>query len=230
MKRILCILLMLALFACTLVSCVDNEPEISANANGIVYPSLNRGTKIESLPSARQQLIDEYVSDCQNIYTAYYVPMLATWDYARLGDPYLSFTDTLVYDFSKVNESNMDNATAKMWNEIKALNGGESDPIMYIELSGFLNYFGDTYLATSLLESSIYYGYFIYENETVVPMLYRHICMNYYVYKMPDGTELINCGNKYSGEKRNDELVDLYQSIQNGLVPEDVLKRLTLVK
>lgn len=213
-----------------IVNGVKTEYVISSDASPkIHYPSLSYGIKIESLPVAQQQKIDEYVFDCQNLFTASYVQSLNAWDYALLGEPYISFTDTFVYDFSRVNESNLDKITSKMWNDIKALNGGESTPIMYIELSGFSNLWGDTYKPTSIVENNIIYGYFIFENETIKPLLYKRICDRYYYYKMPDGTELINCGNKYSGEKRMEVLVDLYKAIQDGLLPSDVLKRLTLV-
>ena len=247
MKKLLCILSILVLIACLLVSCGDKESEISVNADGylvvnggkteykvasdavdkINYPSLSQGIKVESLPMTEQKRIDEYVADCQSIFTVAYLQLLDTWDYDSLGDPYISFTNTFVYDFSGVNESNFDATTSKMWNDIKELSDGESTPIMYIELFGFSNYFGDNYKPTSLMESAMIYGYFIFENEVVVPQLYKRICDRYYYYKMPEGTELINCGDKYSEEKNMETLVDLYRAIQEGLLPGDLIKRLT---
>ena len=214
------------------VNSVKTEYKVASDDfNKIHYSSLGRGIKIESLPLVQQQIIDEYVSDCQTLYTAAYA-QFDTWDLDLFGEPYISFTDTFVYDFSCVNESDVDTKTANMWNDIKALNDNESAPIMYIELSGYSNFLGDAYKVTSLMEASIIYGYFIFENETVVPLLYKDICARQYYYKLPNGTELINCGDKYSGEKKMKELVDLYlyMSTPDGLPTNDLLKRLTLIK
>ena len=199
----------------------------------INYPLLSSDVKIESLALVQQQKIDEYVADCKLIYTATYAQLYETWNVDFLGEPYLSFTDTFVYDFSKVDENDPDAHTSFMWNEIKALNNGETAPIMYVELSGFCNYYGDAYKPSSFAETSFIYGYFIFENETVMPYLYSTICKKNYIYELPKATQLINCGDKYSEEKRMDALVDLFseiqQAIQAGASPSDLLKRLTLV-
>ncbi len=214
-----------------IVNGIKTEHQVAPDdSTKIHYSPSDYGIKIESLTPDQQQRIDEYVFDCQNIFTASYAHSLDTWDYSRFGAPYISFTDTFVYDFSTVNENDLDNGAYQIWNGIKALSKEESAPIMYIELSGFLNYLGDTYKPTSFAESSLVYGYFIFEDETCVPMTYKSMCSKYYYYKMPERTDLINCGDKYSGEKSTEALVDLYQAIQDGLLPSDVLKRLTLSK
>jgi hypothetical protein len=40
-------------------------------------------------------------------------------------------------------------------------------------------------------------GFFIYNDNTVVQMLYRLVTSHVYIYKLPRGTVTINCGNKY---------------------------------
>lgn len=199
----------------------------------INYPLINSGVKIESLPIEQQQKIDEYVADCKTIYTVSYIQYSNQY-VEMLGDPYLSFSDTFVYDLSKIDESKLDKNSASVWNHIKALNNGESKPIMYIEFSGFSNYFGHTYKPTSFAEANFMYGYFIFENETVKPYIYSMICQQLYAYTLPTGTELINCGDKYSEEKSADSLVAFYSEIQAGiqagLQPTDLLKRLTYIQ
>ena len=278
MKKLLSIVLLVALLLCALGSCADNEPVVAVNGDGYVvvngivtdiiadrddvisvdadgyvvvngfkteysvtpivydqiqYPLLSSDVKIESLPLDQQQKIDEYVSDCKLIFTATYAQQYGTGKTDYLGELYLSFADTFVYDLGNVDASSSDADTSFLWNEIKALNNGESTPIMYVELSGFCNYYGDAYKPSSFAETNFIYGYFIFENETVMPYLYRSICQKNYIYKLPAGTEIINCGDKYSEEKRMDELVDFYskiqEAIQTGANPSDMLKKLTLI-
>ena len=255
MKKVLSILLILASL-CTLISCsyFESEPTIEVNKDGYVvvngvvtehkvtpditkvvdseihYPMINSGTKIEDLPLEKQQIIDDYVADCKTIYTANYASKLLEWNYDMLGQPYLSFDYALVYDFSKVNESSMDEKSAQLWNQIKALNNGESAPMMYVELSGFVNFFGDAYKPTTFVETGYVYGYFIFENETVVRYNYKTICQNMYIYKLPDGTEIINCGNKYAEEKDEQMLMELIEQFQSLSPEENPLNRLTVIK
>ena len=188
---------------------------------------LNEDIKIESLPLVQQQTIDEYVADCKVIYTASYIGRVID---SSLEKPYVSFTNTFVYDFSKVDESSLDEQTSQLWNAIKALNNGESTPIMYIELSGYCNYFNDSYIATSFNETSYIYGYFIFENETVKPYLYRSISASHYLFKLPDGTEVINCGDKYAVGKGKDDLLKLYSDYKSCSSFNDILKRLSYIE
>ena len=252
MKKVLSILLILVLF-CSLASCSYINPAIEINEDGYVvvngvvteykialdtasdfneirYPLINSETKIEDLPSEQQERLGDYIADCKAIYTANYASKLFDWNYDMLGQPYLSFDYALVYDFSKVDESSLDERTAQLWNQIKALNDGESVPMMYIELSGFVNFFGDAYKPTTFVETGYVYGYFIFENETVVRYNYKTICQNTYLYKLPDGTEIINCGNKYAEEKNEQMLVEFVEQLQSLSPEENPLKRLTIIK
>ena len=217
-----------------IVNGVKTEHQAASVVNDkINYPFINSSLKIESLPIEQQQKIDEYVADCKTIYTVSYIQYSNRY-VEVLGEPYLSFSNTFVYDLSKIDESTLDKKSTSIWNNIKALNNGESKPIMYIEFSGFCNYLGDTYKPTSFIEASFIYGYFIFENETVMPYIYSNICQQLYVYTLPTGTELINCGDKYSEEKSMDDLATLYSEIQAGiqagLQPTDLLKRLTYIQ
>ena len=253
MRKLLSIILLIVMLLCVFTSCNNNEPITEVDADGFVvvngfkteyrvvqegsneihYPLLKTDTKIDALQFDLQQKIDDYVADCKTIYTASYVNTLAGAfeEFEELyGEPYISFTDTFVYDFSEVDESGLGVTTSKIWNDIKAFSDGNSVPIMYIELQGFSNYWGESYKATTLLENGIIYGYFIFEDETVIPYNYRNICNKYYHYKMPEGTELINCGDKHSEEKKMEELADLYYAIGEGLFTNDSLKRLKLLQ
>ena len=250
MRKLLSIILLTVMLLTVFTSCNNNEPITEVDADGFVvvngfkteyrvvqegsneihYPLLKSDEKIESLPLELQGKIDAYVADCKTIYTASYAQDLDSRNFDGFGEPYISFTDTFVYDFSKVDESGLGAVTSELWNDIKNLNDGQSAPIMYIELQGFSNFLGESYKPTTLLENATICGYFIFEDETVIPCEYKKICNMYFWYKMPEGTELINCGDKYSEEKRMQELVDLYQAIQGGVLPNDMLKRLKLLQ
>ena len=179
------------------------------------------------MPLAQQQTINEYVADCKVIYTAFYLGRVID---SSLNKPYVSFTNTFIYDFSKVNERDLNEPMSRLWDSIKALNNGESAPIMYIELSGYCNYFNDSYRATSFNETNHIYGYFIFENETVKPYLYRSLSASHYLFELPDGTEVINCGDKYAEGKEKDDLIKLYSDYKSCSSVNDVLKRLSYIE
>lgn len=211
-----------------IVNGIKTEHRIAQDvSNEIHYPLSNLGTKIEALPLSEQQKIDDYVYDCKTVFSVNYAYQLA--EHNRLEDSYILFTDVFVYDLSKIDENNLDGVSAAMWNEIKALNGGESAPVMYIELSGFCSYPIPYYRPTYFSETGMICGYFIFENETCAPMFYKQICTKYYSYKMIDGAGFINCGNKYSEEKGVEELTYYYEVVQSGSAPEDFPKRLNPV-
>ena len=183
----------------------------ASGANEIRY-STSQGIKIESLSNAEQKLIDEYVEDCKTIYTAHYVENFQPhWEDGDFS-PYIAFADIFVYDFRNADESNMDNTSLKLWNAIKDVGLTETRPIMYIQLSGYINYLND-YLITPLNEGSIVYGYFIYEDEFVLPYTYERICNRFYIYKLPEGTKIINCGDKYAEEKNPQDIIDFYEAL-----------------
>ncbi len=210
------------------VNGIKTEYEVASEAsNKIHYPLSNMGTKIEALPLSEQQKIDDYVYDCKTLFSASYISQLL--QYSRLEDSYLSFTDVFVYDLSKIDENNLDGVSAAKWNDIKALNGGVSAPIMYIELSGYCSYSISYYRPTCFSETGMTYGYFIFENETYEPALYKRLSNNYYNYEMIHGAEFINCGDKYSEEKSAEELVSFYETLKNASYEDlfKLLKRLT---
>ena len=203
-----------------------------ANPNTIHY-SINLGTKIETLSLNEQQLISEYVEDCQKLYTGTYAGYACRYwgnDNSFTTKPYLLFTDTFVYDFRSADESNMDKNLLILWDSIKALSDGTSKPIMYIELCGYIQYFPDEFTLTTLQDGNFMWGYFIYEDETVVPYSYKKIGNECYAYKIPEETEIINCGNKYADEKSFEELIDFYIYIteNEGANLDTVLHRLHL--
>ena len=71
-------------------------------------------------------------------------------------------------------------------------------PLMYIQINGYCQYLSNDYIATQLGETAIMNGFFIYNDNTVVPMPYKHVANQVYIYELPKGTVTINCGNKYS--------------------------------
>ena len=76
--------------------------------------------------------------------------------------------------------------------------------MMYVELAGYHVCFNSD-LLTPISGGSIIYGFFIFEDDTVILNTYDVLCRINFVYKLIEGTALINCGNKYS-EEFNDYL------------------------
>ena len=168
--------------------------------NRIEY-SVSFGTKIDTLPSSEQEMIDTYVEDCKTLYKVGYAASTVFDPRSRVV-PYLSFTDVIVYDFRDVDENALDSQSLLLWNNIKKSHA-ESKPMMYIELAGYHTYYSSDIL-TPIQSGSILYGFFIFEDETVIRLPYVKLCQNAYAYKFIQGTEFINCGDKYS-ESFNEE-------------------------
>lgn len=193
--------------------------------NKIQY-AVSDGTKIETLPTSEQNKIDEYVADCKTLYTVGYAyNVISTFSESSI-DPYISFTDTFIYDFSNIKEESLNSESLILWNKIKSLNEGESKPIMYIELSGYVEYFPN-YKPDPLQNYGILNGFFIFEDETVIPMTYHRICTMVYVFELVQGTQLINCGNKYAEEINSKKITDLYSALKGGMSYSEILKRLS---
>ena len=214
-----------------IVNGVKTEHQVAQKlSNEINYTISNLGTKIEALPLSEQQRIDDYVYDCKTVFSLAYAYRMLESD--CIEDAYLTFTDVFVYDLSKIDEKNLDDISLEIWNQIKALNNGASKPVMYVELSGFCNQypFTDYYRPIYFSETNLKYGYFIFENETATPEVYKSMIYNIFHFEMISGAEFINCGDKYSEEVNLDEAayyLDFYSEvIQSGLFPEDLLKRL----
>ena len=243
MKKLICIILLSAVLLCALASCTASDPIIEVSddnyvvVNGVKtehkiaqdasdetnYHLANIGTKIENLPLSKQEKIADYVADCKTIFSVNYTA--SALDYNVLESSYISFTDVFVYDLSKIDESNLDELSLHKLNYIKSLHDGVSKPIMYIELSGFCNSpILDYYRPAYFSDIAIMHGYFIFEDETCVPMDYRQLCTMYYDYKMISGAEFINCGDKFSESKNAEELNYFVEAYQSGLSFEDVLK------
>ena len=116
----------------------------------------------------------------------------------QITNPYIDFTEVFAYDFNNVDESNLDDNSLLIWEEIKGLRNNEVKPLMYIQINGYCQYLPNDYIATQLGETAIMNGFFIYNDNTVVPMPYRLVASRTYIYELPKGTVTINCGNKYS--------------------------------
>lgn len=167
----------------------------AADPNKIEY-SVNFGTKIDTLSIFEQEMIDAYVADCKTLYKAAYTP--TALDTRMDLVPYISFTDVIVYDFRNVDESTLDSKSLTLWDILKNFYP-ESRPMMYVELAGYHAYF-DSDLLTPIQSGAIIYGFFIFEDETVIRQTYNRLGITVYVYKLFEGTTVINCGNKYSEE------------------------------
>ena len=171
----------------------NNNATNNGDEDRIIY-STNFGAKIESFSEEKQSQISNYVADCKVLVLIKYKERVK--DY--ILDPFVDFTDVFAYDFNNVDESNLDDNSLLIWKEIKGLRNNEAKPLMYIEINGYCRYFSDYYIATQLGEIAIVNGFFIYNDNTVVQILYRHVASYVYFYELPKGTVTINCGNKYS--------------------------------
>jgi hypothetical protein len=198
MKKLLISLLsLIIIFTC--VGCSTPNTNGNNTNNGGINYSTNQGTKIENLATNKQQTIDKYVNDCKILYTLAYKEVRNNMNTVQ-PLPYISFTDTFVYDFSGVNFASPSTTDNYIINQLKKLKDGQSLPIMYVEVLGYCSYFPDNYTITEIVATGINNGFFIYADNTVVAMRYQRVCSATYTYKLLDGTTTINCGNKYAQE------------------------------
>lgn len=185
----------------------------SCTKNSVIRYSTSQGTKIEKLTRYEQADIDEYVNDCKAIFTHGYADLLES-QLRSIQEPYLAFTDTFVYDFRDVDESDMSKQSSMIWKNIKELNPNDAEPIMYIELCGYLKYWSDDYVITSFNETAMLYGFFIFDDDTYAQNTYKRICNINYTFTLVDGAEIINCGDKYSEELDGDQVLDFDEDIE----------------
>lgn len=198
---------------CNICSAVD--------PNRIEY-SVNLGTKIDTLSVSEQEMIDAYVADCKTLYKFGYAA--TALDTSLDLVPYISFADVLVYDFRDVDENTLDSKSLVLWNNLKKYYI-ESRPMIYIELAGYHTYFNSD-IPTPIQSGSIIYGFFIFEDDTVISQTYNHLCRNAYVYKLIEGTKFINCGDKYT-ESFNEEQFNAWVNSTHEIGSlQDLLKKL----
>ena len=221
MKRLLCCIILIIAFICTLASCSNDDPNITLNedSNRITYSS-NFGTKIDTLSISEQKMIDAYVEDCKTLYKVGY-------NTASIPDflvPYLSFTDVIVYDFRNVDENTFDLQSLWLWNYLKKFYP-ESRPMMYVELAGYHAYFNSDWL-TPIQSGAIIYGFFIFEDETVIRQTYNSLCHTVFAYKLFEGTTVINCGNKYSEELNGQQFNAWVNSMSEYKSLQDMMQKL----
>lgn len=193
----------------------------AADPNRIEY-SVNFGTKIDTLSVSEQEIIDAYVIDCKTLYKVGYAP--TAFDTRLNSASYLSFTDVLVYDFRNVDENTLDSQSLTLWNVLKTYYT-ESRPMMYVELAGYHAYFNSD-LLTPIQSGSIIYGFFIFEDETVIRQTYNRLCSTGYVYKLIEGTEFINCGNKYAEDFNHEQFSSWANSMSEYRSLQDMMKKL----
>ncbi len=241
MKKLLCVALVFVLvFA--LASCVVDEPTITVDADGYVIVngvkteykihttnpnkieySISLGTKIDTLPVSEQEKIDAYVADCKTLYKYGYAQHLSDLKELDLV-PYLSFTDVHIYDFRNVDENTLDGQSLSLWNSLKKFYP-ESRPMMYVELAGYHACFNSD-LLTPISGGSIIYGFFIFEDDTVILNTYDVLCRINFVYKLIEGTALINCGNKYSEEFNHEQFNVWVNSMSEYRSRQEMMKKL----
>ena len=203
MKKILFpIVFIIFCFCFSACEATNNNITNYGDENRIIY-STNFGTKIEDLSNNKQSTISNYVSDCKILLVNSYKELI---NGRQLANPYIDITDTFVYDFSSVNENNLDEDSLSVWNSIKKMNNNEAKPLMYIQINGYCNFFSDDYVATQISETSLIHGYFIFKGNIVVPASYHYISSSSFIYQLPKGTTIINCGNKYSEKNTSTDI------------------------
>ena len=198
MKKILFLIVSIILCFCfSACGTSNNNATNNGDENRIIY-STNFGAKIESFSEEKQSEISNYVADCKVLFVNAYREKTNERHDGQITNPYIDFTDVFVYDFSNVIETTLDNNSLKVWKKIKELRNNEVKPLMYIQINGYCQYFSNDYIATQLGETAIVNGFFIYNDNMVMPMPYQHVASSLYIFELPKGTVTINCGNKYS--------------------------------
>ena len=204
MKKIFFVLVIIFCFCFSGCGIVNNgntnEENYSNNEtkNEIIY-STNWGTKIEEFSLIKQSQIGDYVIDCKALFVDTYKENMNGY----VLEPFVDFTDVFVYDFSDVNE---DKDSMTVLEIIKNLRNNEATPLMYIELNGYCPYYSDYSFVTQINQLGLINGFFIYDDNTVVPCRYLQIIAKSYNAELVSGTTIINCGNKYAESIEVDSL------------------------
>lgn len=188
-------LIVFTILSLFLVSCEqEKRNEISKeDKNEIIYLT-DFGKKIESVSEDKQSLISNYVADCKALFLREYKEHILK---NNIFNAFVDFSDVFVYDFSNVDETKLNKKSLSLWTAIKKIRNNEVMPLMYIQINGYCQYYSGN-LASNLDECSMFHGYFIYSDNSVVPKLYRFLQQQIYVMDIVDGTTIINCGTKYS--------------------------------
>lgn len=193
MKKLFILLLsIMLLFSFTACSSNDN----SSNNRDVKY-AIDFGIKIEEIKKNKQDEISSYVEDCKILYINGYKERLGMAESNFESKAYFVFTETLMYDFSTVNEGNLSEDSLSAWKYIKDLGCGDSKPIYYIEFFGLCPFYGIDMIPKTLNSVGVQNGFFIYEDKTVVQCSYNNLLVRGFV-DIVTGTTKINCGNNYA--------------------------------
>ena len=185
--------------ACGTVNTANNN----GDKNEIIY-STDFGTKIENFSEAKQAEVSNYVADCKVLFVNEYKEKIETHNH--ISKPFVDFTDVFVYDFENIIETTLDDNSLLLWELIKEVRNNEAKPLMYVQINGYCQYFSDDYIATQLGVTGISNGFFIYNDSTVVQLRYDQVASRVYVYELPKGTTIINCGDKYSQKNTSSDI------------------------
>lgn len=204
-KFLISIVFIILCFCFSACETTTNNAINNGDNNGIIY-STNVGVKIDSFSETKQSEIGNYVADCEVLLVNSYKEVITDIHAGQIVNPYIDFTEVFVYDFSNVEETTLEDNSLLIWEQIKELRNNEAKPLMYIQINGYCQYFSNDYIATQLGEINIMNGFFIYNDNTVVQMHYRMIANRLYIYDLPKGTVVINCGNKYSQKNTSSDI------------------------
>lgn len=184
MKKVFLFLLTVATCAC-FAGCGGKKSDAG------VYYSIDRGTKIEDLSDFSQKEIGECVTDCK-------VFLIDSYKAKESYSYDVVITDTFVYDFSGVNESALDQDSLKIWNMLIEQRNNKAKPLMYVEFDGYA--LESDCPIIGLNATAAINGFFVFDDNSVLNLSYNTLVLYTTVKTLIDGTELINCGDKYAGE------------------------------
>lgn len=187
MKKVALFLLSVAMCAC-FAGCGGKG---SDNADGAgVHYAINYGTKVEDLSTSTQTKIDDYVSDCKALLINAYKGTKYSYD--------VCIADTFVYDFRGVNESSLDEDSLTLWNALTGLRNNQAKPLAYVEFDGCV--LENDCPIYGLNATAVANGFFVFDDNSVLNYSYNRLVSYTAVKTLMNGTEIINCGDKYAEE------------------------------
>ena len=97
-----------------------------------------------------------------------------------------------------MNESALDEDSLALWNALTGLRDNQAKPLAYVEFDGYV--VENNCPIYGLNATVVMNGFFVFDDFSVLNYRYDKLVLYTYVPTLMDGTEIINCGDKYAEE------------------------------